>query len=38
MDIPVNVLSIRAVYWRKMFQDIPNIHICELSFDLMNLD
>ena len=27
MDIPVNALSIRAVYWRKMFQNIPNIHI-----------
>ena len=27
MDIPVNALSIRGVYWRKMFQNIPNIHI-----------
>ena len=27
MDIPANALSIRAVYWRKMFQNIPNIHI-----------
>ena len=27
IDIAVNALSIRAVYWRKMFQNIPNIHI-----------
>ena len=27
IDIPVNALSIRAVYWRKMSEDIPNIHI-----------
>ena len=27
MDIPVNALSIRAVYWCKMFLNIPNIHI-----------
>ena len=27
MDIPVNAMSITAVYWRKMFQNIPNIHI-----------
>ena len=27
MGIPVNALSIRAVYWRKMYQNISNIHI-----------
>ena len=27
MDILVNALSIRAVYWCKMSQNIPNIHI-----------
>ena len=27
MDISVNTLSIRAVYWRKMSQNIANIHI-----------
>ena len=27
MGIPVNALSIRAVYWRKMSQNIWNIHI-----------
>ena len=27
IDIPVNTLSIRAVYCRKMSQNIPNIHI-----------
>ena len=38
MDIPVNALSIRVVYWRKMSQNIGNIYICELSSDLINLD
>ena len=27
IDIPINALSVRAVYWRKMSQNIPNIHI-----------
>ena len=27
MDISGNALSIRAVYWRKMFQNIGNIRI-----------
>ena len=27
MDIPVNAMSIRAVYWRKMSENILNIHI-----------